>query len=395
MKPLIGIAGAAIGVFLAGQAWAQAGEPFKIGAIFPMSGPGAPTGVASEAGARLAIKEINAQGGILGRQVQLIVGDDTFDPTQSVSLAKRFSTSDKVQAVLGPQAGTLAVAVGPAMAEGDVAFFTAGSTGLMTPQAAPTGFSVSLIPEDQAILVIDWAVDVRKAKSVAYIGDNGSNSKTMAARFKAYAEERKLPVVAMEQFEFGSSDVTPQVLNLRRAAPEVVLLNGQTAPDQARVLKAIDEVGWKTDVVGTTAVTALYQPIKQVAGTAVQNVKVGVQIKSISYCSGDAPGSSDYARFLERLKAETPSNFDKMPVILSAWMYDGVKVIKAAAEGAKSTSGKAMTQWLETNRQGVAGVTGLLKSSGPAHFLARPETFTLVEKLDEMRADGLYKRAGC
>lgn len=385
----------ALSALLAGAAMAQSTEPFKIGAIFPMSGPGAPTGVASEAGARLAIKEMNARGGIMGRQIQLIVADDQFDPTQSVSLAKKFATSDKVQAVLGPQAGTLAVAVGPALAEGDVAYFTAGSTGLLTPQAAPTGFSISLIPEDQAVLVIDWAINIRKAKNIAYIGDNGSNSKTMGARFKAYADEKKLPVVAMEQYEFGSTDVTPQVLNLRRAGPEVVLLNGQTAPDQARVLKAIDEIGWKVDVAGTTAVTALYQPIANIAGPAVKNVLVGVQIKSISYCTGDPLGSSDYAKFLQRLKAESPSNFDKMPVILSAWMYDGITMIKAAAEGAKSTSGKAMTQWVEKNSAGVPALTGLLKANASSHFLARPETFTLIEKLDQVRSDGLYKRAGC
>ncbi len=92
----IGILGVAVAALWAGQAAAQSGEPFKIGAILPMSGIAAPTGVASEVGARMAVKELNAAGGIMGRKVELIVADDQFDPTQSVTLAKKLASSDRV-----------------------------------------------------------------------------------------------------------------------------------------------------------------------------------------------------------------------------------------------------------------------------------------------------------
>lgn len=396
----IGVFGFAAATLVAGQilaleALAQSGEPFKIGAILPMSGNAAPTGVASEVGARMAVKELNAAGGIMGRQIQLIVGDDQFDPTQSVTLAKKFASNDRVQAVVGPQGGALVIAVAPVMADADIAYFSAGTTGLMTPQAAPTGFSISIIPEAQAVSVIDWAIDVRKAKSIGYFGDNGLNSKTMAERFKAYAAERKLPITAMEQYELGATEMTSQILNLRRTNPDVLLINGQTAADQARILKQIDEVGWNVPVAGSLGVTALFAPIAQIAGPSVRLVAAGVQIKSFSYCSGDAVGAPPYAKFLQRLKAESPSNFDKLPYNLSAWTYDAIFMIKAAAEGAKSTSGRAMTKWIEGNKQGVLGITGVMKADASSHFLARPETFTLVEKLDQIRSDGMIKRAGC
>lgn len=392
---LIGMFGFAATALCAAAGSAQTGEPFKIGALFPMTGIAAPTGVASEVGARMAVKELNSAGGIMSRQIQLIVADDQFDPTQSVTLAKKLATSDKVQAVLGPQGGALVIAVGPVMAEADVAYFSAGTTGLMTPQAAPTGFSVSIIPEAQAVSVIDWAIDVRKAKSIGYFGDNGLNSKTMAERFKAYAAERKLTIAAMEQYEVGATEMTSQILNLRRANPDVLLINGQTAADQARILKQIDEVGWNVPVAGSLGVTALFAPIAQIAGSSTRLIAAGVQIKTFSYCTGDPVGELPYAKFLQRLKTESPGNFEKLPYNLSAWTYDAVFMIKAASEGAKSTGGRAMTQWIENNKQGVLGVTGVMKADAASHFLARPETFTLVENLDRIRSDGMIKRAGC
>ncbi len=297
--------------------------------------------------------------------------------------------------MLGPQGGALVLAVGPILADADLAYFSAGTTGLMTPQAAPTGFSISIIPEAQAVSVIDWAVDVRKAKSIAYFGDNGLNSKTMAERFKIHAAERKLPITAMEQYEVGATEMTSQLLNLRRTNPELLLINGQTAADQARILKQIDELGWNIPVAGSLGVTALFAPIAQIAGPATRLIAAGVQIKTFSYCTGDPEGTLPYAKFLQRLKAESPANFDKLPYNLSAWTYDAVFMIKAAAEGAKSTSGRAMTKWIENNKAGVLGITGVMKADASSHFLARPETFTLVEKLDQIRSDGMIKRAGC
>jgi branched-chain amino acid transport system substrate-binding protein len=378
------------------DAAAQSSEPFKIGAIFPMTGNGAPTGAGAEAGARLAIKELNARGGIMGRQIQLVLTDDQFDPTQSVSLARRLASTDKVQAILGPQASVLALAVGPVLGEMDIAFFTAGVTTAFNPQVLPTGYSLSMLPAEQAVSVVDWAISARKAKSIAFLGDDGSNSKGIAARLKSYAEEKGLTVTGMEQFQFGSSDMTPQLLNLRRGNPEVLHFNGLTAPDQGRILLNIEEIGWKdVALVGGVAFTGLYTPIVKMAGPAVARVLAAVQIKSFTYCSNDPVGESPYAKFRDRLKAESPDSFANLPISLSAWTYDSVLMIKAAAEGANSTSGHKMADWIDHNSAGVEGITGLMKAGPTTRFLGRPETYALAEHLDQIRSDGLMKRVGC
>ena len=382
----------ALGAMLATGAQAQ-NAPFKIGAILPMTGIGAPTGVSSEIGLKLAVEDVNKAGGILGRQVQTVLVDDQFDPTQSVSLAKRLTSNDKVEFVIGPQAGQLALAVMPVMTEANVAYFTAGAPTGVTVDKGPTFFSVQITAEEQAVSLVDWAVNVRKMKNLGLLTDNGANGKAMGERFKSYAAEKGLKVVA-EVYEQGAPDMTPQLFKLRREAPEVVAFQSSTVPDSANFLKGMEQIGWNVPIVASTTITALYRPIAAAAGPeAIKRVTGAIQIKSFTYCSNDPVGGSPYSKMLDRLKATYPSNFQQIAYSLVAWTYDAVMVGKAAAEGAKSTDGRKMAAWLESNT--VPALTGDLKATKDSHFLGSATTATVVEDLGSLRSDGLMKRSGC
>jgi branched-chain amino acid transport system substrate-binding protein len=102
---------AAVGVLAAGTAFAQ--EPIKIGVLYPLTGGGAVYGVPAMAGHQLAIEELNAKGGILGRKIESIERDDKLNPATASSTMKELITKDKVDIVLGG----LASSVGLAMSE--------------------------------------------------------------------------------------------------------------------------------------------------------------------------------------------------------------------------------------------------------------------------------------
>lgn len=383
-------------VLVAGAAAAQNKEPFKIGAIYPMTGIGASAGYSSEIGTRLAVRDINAAGGILGRQIQLIITDDVFDPTQSVGLAKRLVTNDKVDVVLGPQAGGLALAAAPIMSDANVLYFSVGSTGQLVPKTAPTFFSMQPLPEEQGFAMLHWAAEVRKAKTVAFLTDNSANSKTMAEPFRPYAEKLGMKVTTIEQFEIGSTDMTPQLLTMRRANPDVLLVTGSTAADMANVLKNIDEIGWNVPLGGSSVLGILYAPIAKMVGPKViKRVSSALQVKSFTYCAGDPLGQSDYAKFLARLKAEDPKGFEQTSYSVAVYMYDALHFVKAAAEGTGGTDGRKMAAWIEANAPKVKALSGVLKASPTSHFLANVDTITMIDDPDTIRSDGTMKRAGC
>jgi hypothetical protein len=165
-------------------------------------------------------------------------------------------------------------------------------------------------------------------------------------------------------------------------------------PDQASVLKNLDEIGWNVPTVHSGTLLALYKPVLAAAGPeAMKHVTGAVQVKAFTYCSGDAIGSSPYAKFLERLKADNPSNFQQIATNVAVWTYDSVMVAKAAAEGAGTTDGRKMAAWLETHT--VAGIAGTAHGSPQSHFLGNADTSTVIEDPTSVRSDGLTKRSGC
>ena len=101
----------AVGALGAGTAFAQ--EPIKIGVLYPLTGGGAVYGVPAMAGHQLAVEELNAKGGILGRKIESIERDDKLNPAAASSTMKELITKDKVDIVLGG----LASSVGLAMSE--------------------------------------------------------------------------------------------------------------------------------------------------------------------------------------------------------------------------------------------------------------------------------------
>ena len=102
---------AAVGGLGAGTAFAQA--PIKIGVLCPLTGGGAVYGVPAMAGHQLAVEELNAKGGIMGRKIESIERDDKLNPAAASSTMKELITKDKVDIVLGG----LASSVGLAMSE--------------------------------------------------------------------------------------------------------------------------------------------------------------------------------------------------------------------------------------------------------------------------------------
>src|SRR5690606_37873061 len=101
---------AAAAVLLAGSA-AYAQETFKLGGVISATGGGASIGRAASIAWKLAVDDINAKGGILGKQVELIIADTMTDPTHGVSEARRLLQNEQVQAIIGPATSQEAIPI--------------------------------------------------------------------------------------------------------------------------------------------------------------------------------------------------------------------------------------------------------------------------------------------
>lgn len=394
---LLGAATLAISLALgAVSTAAQDKEPIRIGALLPMTGVGAPSGVSATIGIEMAVDDINTAGGIMGRKLVVVPADDQGDPTQAVVGARRLMQNDDVDFVLGPNYSQNALAIAPIATETDTLYISVAGSLQLTPEAAPLHFSMQASADGQGVAMVDYAAS-KGAKKIAVLLDNAANSKTMGARIHSRAKELGIEIVGEQEFAFASKDMTGQLLNLRGTNPEMLLLSGITGIDVGHALLGVEDLGWDIPIVGSLTFGADYPSVLKVAGPDILKQAVGLDIRAFSYCADTPIGETPAAKLLAKLKQKVGAEkFDSVSTGVVIYMYDAVHVAKAAIEATGSTDGTALKDWIEANADKIPVTLGQLTASKDNHFLSGgAEANAIIEDLTSVREDGLRKRAGC
>lgn len=370
-------------------------EPIRIGSLGSMTGGGATIGTALNTGIRLAAKEINEKGGIMGRQVVVVQADTQSDPTAATTEAKRLVFQEKVHAIIGPLVSQETVPTVAVTTEGKVLQISSAATLELTPQVGPYHFSVTSNAESQGVALVNYGNDVLKAKSLAILADNGGQSKSAVIAMKKRMGELNIKVAGEQEYPFRTDDMTPQLLSLRRTSPDALLFFSSTPEDSAKVLTTLRDIGWSPKVLASVS-TATFGPtiVKNVGADAFKNV-ISESYSGLTYCAGDAVGSGEFAKFKERLKAFAPEFDGKIPPSTTMYYYDALYFIKAAMEATKSTDATVLSPWIEANGSSVKLITTKPTPSKATHHMWGPDSIVMVEDVHVTRADGLQKRSGC
>jgi branched-chain amino acid transport system substrate-binding protein len=386
------VAVAAAACVLPAQAQTQ---PIRVGFLSSFTGPANQSGFNGLAGVRLAVKEINEKGGVMGRQIEVVQGDDASDPTHGVNEARRLVQRERVQFMLGPIASQITLAVAPVLNEAKLGSISVTGSTAMTPQAGPYHFSMLSSSDIQAEFISQYLERVTKAKAVAIVHDAGAQTRATVEAMRKDLPARGVTITGTETYELTATDMTPQLLSLRRGNPDTLVLLTGTGADTGYILKNKQELGWDIRVVGNTTIIAQPGVTSKIAGPNGYRNAVGVNYLAQTYCTTDAVGSGDFTKFKERLQAFDSQNFPKYSPLVVAFMYDAVYAMKAAMEGAKSIEGPAVAAWLEQNASKVKVTNGMLSASKTSHFLIGVSALTMAENPDKLRSDGMMKRAGC
>lgn len=373
----------------------RAAEPLKLGGMVSLTGTGASIGKVAEIGWRMAVEDINAQGGIAGRPVEFILADTLTDPTHAVGEARRLIENERIAAMVGPVTSQEVIPVTAVTTAANLAQITAASSATLTPQAAPYHFSNSPTGLAQMIPNIDYALDVLGLTRLAIISDNGGMSKDAVAQMIRYLETRELEPVEVQEFAFRTEDMTPQLFSLRSSGAEAVLIINSLGDDARKFLQNRDEIGWDVPVFGSLTMTNFAVGNARVLGEEAFDGVRSVQFVGMTYCEGDPVGASDYARFDKRAK-DTVSDLERLGGSSSIIpYYIEPFILKAAIEGAGSTDGDRIAAWIEANASSMDNMLGTFEASSETHFLPSSETLTVVEDAFAPREDGLTRRAHC
>ena len=213
-------------------------EPVKLGVAGAHSGDLASYGIPSARAAELVVKEINSKGGVLGREVQLLVEDDACKPEVATNTATRL-ISQGVHLVLGHIcSGATKSALGIYTDSRIVTMSPSATNPDLTQSGRYPYFFRTIASDDvQARLETDFALDVLKVKKVAVIHDKGDYGKGLAEFAKKFLEESgRAEVVLYEGVTPGAMDYSAVVQKIKRFKAEAVIYGGYH-PEAAKIVK--------------------------------------------------------------------------------------------------------------------------------------------------------------
>ena len=306
---------------------AAAADPIKIGVVTPLSGTYTPIGQQVRWGLELATKEVNASGGIMGRQVQLIFEDEEANPSVAVQKAEKLFEVQKVDFLTGTvnSGSTLAVGQTAERAGKLIATTVSFADSITGDKCSPNVFRVNAKAGQQSTALAAWVAKQKPKAKVFFLGPDYEMGRSTVATFKKTIEGLGAVSTGEVFAPLDSKDYTQYFGQLRQAKPEV-LYTSVAGNDTVRLLTQMQDFGLLGNllVVGASG-TVTSQNIAAI-GAAADGFGTGVGYST----QIDTPENK---KFVEAFKAANKAD----PDLYGADSYGLIYFYKAAVEKAKST----------------------------------------------------------
>jgi len=325
---------------------APAETTIKIGHVAPLTGGIAHLGKDNENGARLAVDEINAAGGVKAGdktfKLELLAEDDKADPKEGTLAAQKIVDGGAVAVVGHLNSGT-SIPASKIYSDASVAQISPSATNpKLTEQGFKTTFRVVANDNQQGGVLANFAAGEMKAKTIAIVDDRTAYGQGLADVVEKVAKEKGVKVVAREFTNDKATDFNAILTKIRAAKPDVVMYGGMDAT-AGPMAKQMKQLGIKAPMLAGDGVCS------------PEFIKLAGDAAGILTCSmaGEAveklPKGAD---FVAKYKAK----FNQDVQIYSPYSYDAVYVIAEAIKAAGSAERAAITAAIpKTNYGGVTG----------------------------------------
>jgi branched-chain amino acid transport system substrate-binding protein len=243
---------AAVAVGLAKPAIAT-NDPIRVGYLPALTGPSSSTGVGISRGTQLAVQEINAAGGINGRQLELVVRDTQSDPTKAVNASAELTNQEQVQVVFGPLNSGESLAVVPLLARSNtLQMHPCWVDSLVDTQKYPMCFRNA--PTNQQIggAANRYVVEVLNHKKVALISDTTGYGTASVNAYGPMLKAKGADVVYQSNVDAANPDLKPELLRMQAAGAEAIMPWSVNAGFLSRIINTRGDMGWDVPIVGQT-----------------------------------------------------------------------------------------------------------------------------------------------
>lgn len=327
--------------------FAFAAEPIRIGYIGPLTGPVAQLGNEALKGATLAVEQINATGGVLGRPLKLFAADDKCNPAESVSATRKIITRDQVVATIGHVCSSATLAAMPINEQERIPHVVDTSTNPWITVRAGVGGNKWIfrpnLPDDINATVFAKMIVELGGKNVSFLLTNDDWGRGIGTSFKEVAEKEGGKVLSIDFYDDAETNFMSVLTKIKGLNPDALLFAARSTAGVV-VMKQYTELGMKVPIFNQ--------------GDLVneQFVKlVGKEIaKGIRGCESWYPGVDDPIN--KKFEADYIARWGYDPVEPSAYGYVCVQLIAEAIRISKKATPEAIREGLtQVNMKTIAG----------------------------------------
>ena len=351
-------------------------EAIKLGFLGATTGDVANYGIPGKKGMEMAIDDLNAQGGILGKKVEGVYEDNKGENSEIALIATKYITRDKVVAMVGdPCTGLTKVAADIAQ-KNKVVIFSAGATGTGVVEIGDYVFRNTLLDQFAVPSVVDWMMNSKGWKKFAIITSlNNGYSTALTPVFQEAIKAKGGKIVIEDTINNGETDFTAQITKLKNTGADVLVFTGYYR-EAALLQNEAKKQGLDITLLGGDG---LY------GHDLIKLGKDAVEEKVIYYCgfSSDQPSPETDAfikKYVEKYKEQ--------PDMFSAQYYDAIMILAKAMTDAKSTDPSVFKDELAKLKDypGVSGNTTFRADREPIKspiclITVKDGEFFLLEKI--------------
>jgi len=323
----------------------KASDTVKIGWIGSLTGDQAVWGQCESNTVKMVIDDLNKNGGLLGKQVQLVPYDTRGDGTEAVNAVKRLTGQDKVIGIIGPNASGQAIPISSVLEEMKVPDIATVATNpkvtIVDGKVKPYNFRVCFIDPYQGAAAAGYAYDVLKAKNAAILYDVADDySQGLTQFFEKTFTEKGGKIVAKEAFKTGDVDFRAPLTKIKESNPDVIFMP-YFFKEVALSSKQARELGIKATLMGGDG-----WPSEQLISMAKDAVEGSYFVNHLDFNDPEVAG----------FRAKYKTAFGKDVELNGFLAYDATNMLIDAVKRANSFDPIKITAALETTN--MTGITG-------------------------------------
>jgi len=326
------------------QTQGSSGDKVRIGVFMSTTGSTANFGISSVNGIKMAADEINAAGGINGKQVELLVQDDRSDASEAATIVTKFVTQDQVHAVIGEVASSRSIAAAPIAQNAKIPMLTPSSTNPEVTKKGDFIFRSCFIDPYQGAAIAQFAAKTLGAKTAAIMVDRKNDystglEKVIDQTFTKFGGK----IVATQSYQEGDQDFNAQLTSLKGSNPEVIFVPGYYN-DVGLIAKQARDKGITVPLIGGDGWDS--EQLYKIGGTALNG----------SYFTNHY-SPFDTAPNVVKFVNDYKKRYNSTPDALAATAYDAANIMFDAIKRSKSLSGTDIRDALAATNA-FPGVTG-------------------------------------